>query len=169
MKWYMACSKVRRLTGGSTPNASQHSRITFLRAATAMGLPTDGRGAAHTVCWQRGRGWVAAGAVQQQQQRAAQRRACPRPPTLALPQRSMHDLKPTCAPHQHHHHPTITQWMHHPLGWHHHVDAPGHLLGVGPHARDARVVNVLDGVAGARVLGQQGAAHRQWQWQWRRQ
>lgn len=26
MKWYIACSLVRRDTGGSTPNASQHSR-----------------------------------------------------------------------------------------------------------------------------------------------
>ncbi|GFH16932.1 uncharacterized protein HaLaN_13454 [Haematococcus lacustris] len=27
MKWYMACSRLSLLTGGSTPNASQHSRM----------------------------------------------------------------------------------------------------------------------------------------------
>jgi hypothetical protein len=30
MKWYMAWSFVRRDTGGSTPKASQHSRMRFL-------------------------------------------------------------------------------------------------------------------------------------------
>ena len=29
MKWYMACSGVRRLTGGSTPKASHVSRMTW--------------------------------------------------------------------------------------------------------------------------------------------
>ena len=38
MKWYMACSVVSRLTGGSTPNASQHSRMMFLGWGPMQGM-----------------------------------------------------------------------------------------------------------------------------------
>ena len=34
----MACSRVRRDTGGSTPNASQHSRIRFLGCGPTHGI-----------------------------------------------------------------------------------------------------------------------------------
>ena len=38
MKWYIACSGVRRLTGGSTPNASQVRKITFFGCPPTHGI-----------------------------------------------------------------------------------------------------------------------------------
>jgi hypothetical protein len=38
MKWYMACWVVRRETGGSTPKASQHSRMMFLGWGPTQGM-----------------------------------------------------------------------------------------------------------------------------------
>ncbi len=38
MKWYMACSVVSLLTGGSTPKASQHSRMMFLGCGPTHGM-----------------------------------------------------------------------------------------------------------------------------------
>jgi hypothetical protein len=38
MKWYMTCSGVSRLTGGSTPNASQHSSTTLRGCGPTHGM-----------------------------------------------------------------------------------------------------------------------------------
>lgn len=37
-KWYIICARVRRATGGSTPNASQHSRTMFLGCGPTQGI-----------------------------------------------------------------------------------------------------------------------------------
>jgi len=38
MKWYMVCSGVRRLTGGSTPKASQVSRMMLVGCPATQGM-----------------------------------------------------------------------------------------------------------------------------------